>query len=183
MAVSVTELYVKYHDYHAIDLSLLEGENHVFHEPNVFLHRDRKSSKLLNRMRGPAIILSASGMLTGGRILHHMMQRLPAPENIVVLVGYMAEGTLGRKLLEGASELYIHKQLVHVNAHVEVLNSLSAHADYHEILHWLEPVKKAPRKVFCTHGEESQLAAMAGHFQEKRGWDCHIPELHETVEL
>ncbi|HOD67711.1 MAG TPA: MBL fold metallo-hydrolase [candidate division Zixibacteria bacterium] len=183
MAVTATELYVKYADYHAIDLRRLAGEDCVLHGPRVFLHRERADSKELNKLRGPAIILSASGMLTGGRILHHLIQRLPDPKNIVALVGYMAEGTLGRRLEEGAASVYIHKQPVEVRAKVVKLHSLSAHADYHEMLHWLEPVSRRPRTVFCTHGEESQLAAMAGHLRDERGWECRIPRLHESVEL
>ena len=183
MAVSVTELYVKYADYHAIDLGELEGEDHVFNGPRVFLHRDRKSSKELNEMRGPRVILSASGMLVGGRILHHMIQRLPDPKNIVALVGYMAEGTLGRKILDGEERVYIHKQPVEVKAKIVKLMSLSGHADYQEILHWLEPIEEAPRKVFVTHGEPDQSEAMAGHLRADRNWACHIPGLDETVEL
>ena len=183
MAVTATDLYVKYAGYHAIDLRYLGGEDCVFHGPRVYLHRDRSDSKELNKLKGPAIILSASGMLTGGRILHHLMQRLPDPKNIIALVGYMAEGTLGRKLAEEPETVYIHKQLVKVKAKLVKLQSLSGHADYHEILHWLEPVERKPRRVFCTHGEAEQLTAMAGHLQNERGWECHIPKLYETVDL
>ncbi len=183
MAVSVTELYLKYAEYHAIDLNALTGEDNVFDGKHVFLHRDRASSKELNKLRGPAVILSASGMLSGGRILHHMINRLPKEENIIALVGYMAEGTLGRKLYEGADLIYIHKQPVKVRAKLARLNGLSGHGDYQEILHWLEPVQTPPRKVFITHGEPSQSEAMAGHLKTERGWDCHIPALHDTVEL
>jgi len=183
MAVSVTELYLKYKDYHAIDLAALTGKDSVFDGKHVFLHRDRQSSKDLNKERGPAVILSASGMLSGGRILHHMIQRLPKKENTVALVGYMAEGTLGRKLADGADLIYIHKQPVEVKAKLVKLYSLSGHADYNEILHWLEPVKTAPKKVFITHGEPTQSEAMAGHLTAERGWECHIPALHDTVEL
>lgn len=183
MAITATDLYVEYADYHALDLRLLDGDDCVLHGPRVFFHRSRIDSMELNKLRGPRVILSASGMLAGGRILHHMIQRLPDPKNIVALVGYMAEGTLGRRLMDGASTIYIHKQAVKVKAKLVQMHSLSAHADYLEILHWLEPVRRAPRRVFCTHGEESQLAAMAGHLQKERGWDCYIPKLHECVNL
>jgi len=183
MAVSVTELYVKYCDQHAIDLRLLEGEDCVFHGPRVFLHRSRKSSMDLNKLKGPAVIVSASGMLTGGRILHHMIQRLPKKENTMALVGYMAEGTLGRRLIDGEEPIYIHKQQIDIRAKLVKLKGLSGHADYHEILHWLEAVKEAPRKVFVTHGEPTQSEAMADHLRTERGWECQIPALHDTVEL
>ncbi len=183
MAVSVTELYVKYHDYHAIDLASLKGEHCVFEGPHVHMHRNRYQSKELNKIDGPAVILSASGMLTGGRILHHMMNRLPDKKNIIAIVGYMAEGTLGRLLVDGRQEITIHKEKIPIRAEIRNLNSLSAHADYHEILHWLEPIGRKPEKVFCVHGEQEQLEAMAGHLREAKGWDCYIPELYESVEL
>jgi metallo-beta-lactamase family protein len=134
-------------------------------------------------MKGPVVILSSSGMLTGGRIMHHLINRLPDPNTTIALVGYMAYGTPGRLLAEGAKELRIHKQMIPVNARVTAVNGMSAHADFYEMLHWLEPVKTPPRKVFVTHGEAEQAAAMADHLKTERGWDCYIPELDETVQL
>lgn len=183
MAISATDIYMKYPDFHALDLKELGGKGCVLNGENVFLHRKRKSSKQLNKLKGPAVILSASGMLSGGRILHHLLNRLDKPETMLLLVGYMAEGTLGRKLIDGADPIYIHKTPVPVRAQIVKLKGLSGHADYYEILHWLEPIKKAPRKVFVTHGEISQAEAMAGHLYTERGWDCLIPELDQTVEL
>ena len=151
MAVTATDIYCKYHSYHRVDLEQLGGEGCVIEGKNVFLHRKRKSSKLLNKLNGPAVILSASGMLTGGRIMHHLINRLPDPRTVVALVGFMAKGTKGRDLAEGARELYIHKQLVPVNAQVVALHGLSGHADYHELLHWLEPWDQPPRTVFVIY--------------------------------
>ncbi len=183
MAIRSTEIYVKYPEYHAVDICKLGGKKCILNGKHVHLHRKKKSSKLLNRLKGPAIIMSASGMMTGGRILHHLINRLPKPENTLLIAGFMAEGTLGRKLVEGEKLVYIHKQPVDVKAKIVKINGLSGHADFQELLHWLEPLKKKPKKVFITHGEESQTKAMAGHLEKERGWDCHIPELHETVEL
>ena len=183
MAVNATEIYMKFSEYHAINLNCLEGEDCVLNGDNVYLHRDRKSSKALNKLRGPAIILSASGMLTGGRILHHLINRLPGEENIMAFVGFASEGTLGRRLMDGEKEVSIHKRLVKVKATVAKLSSLSGHADYHEILHWLEPIKDKKIKVFVTHGEPEGSEGMAQHLQEQFGWETHIPTLHETVEL
>ena len=95
----------------------------------------------------------------------------------------MANGTLGRKLAEGDRRVYIHKQPIEVEAKILSLRGLSGHADYYELLHWLEPVKKKPRMVFVTHGEESQSVAMADHIRDQFGWDCLIPTLNEEVEL
>ncbi|MBD3403148.1 MBL fold metallo-hydrolase [candidate division GN15 bacterium] len=183
MAISATDIYCKYASLHSIDLQKLGGKNCVLHGKRVHLHRKRKSSKLLNKMKGPAVILSSSGMLTGGRIMHHLINRLPDPRTTVALVGFMAEGTTGRRLVDGADRIYIHKQPVEVKARVKTLHGLSGHADYYELLHWAENITPAPKRVFVTHGEASQAAAMAGHFRTERGWDCHIPALEETVTL
>jgi metallo-beta-lactamase family protein len=183
MAIMATDIYTKYQGYHGLDPSQMSGRDCVLDDDNVFLHRKRESSKLLNKLKGPAVIISSSGMLTGGRIMHHLMNRLDDPNTVVVLVGFMAEGTRGRLLAEGATELSIHKQIFPVKARVIQLHGLSGHADFYEILHWLEPMKQAPRRVFVTHGEPSQAAAMAQHLKEARGWECHIPHLGETVEL
>lgn len=183
MAISATDIWAKYPNLHAFNLEDIDPKGRVFNGKHVFLHRKRKSSKELNHLKGPAIIMSASGMLAGGRILHHLLNRLDKPETVLLIAGYMAEGTLGRKLVDGAKMIYIHKQPVEVNAEIVKFKGLSGHADYYEILHWLEPFKKAPRKVFVTHGEEVQAEAMAEHFKTERGWDCKIPVMDETVEL
>ncbi len=183
MAVSVTDVYTKYHAYHEMDIEDLGGDGGILGGRNVYLHRRRESSKKLNRLKGPAVILSSSGMLTGGRIMHHLLHRLPDPDTTVALVGYMAQGTRGRQLADGAAKLRIHKQLVTVGAKVVSMHGLSGHADFYELLHWLEPVRQSPRRVFVTHGERDQSEAMVGHLQEQRGWQSHIPRLGETVEL
>ena len=183
MAVLATDIYIKYQDLHGVDRTSLIGADCLLGSDNVYLHRKRESSKLLNKLRGPAVIISSSGMLTGGRIMHHLIQRLPDPSTTVALVGFMAAGTPGRRLAEGAPELSIHKQMIKVNARVISLAGLSGHADFYEILHWLEPVKSAPRQVFVTHGEPDQAEAMAQHLRDSRGWKCYIPKLGDSVEL
>lgn len=183
MAISATDIYIKYRGFHAIDPSLLTGSSCVFENKYVHLHRKRESSQALNKLKGPAIILSASGMLTGGRILHHMINRLPDTKTTVVLVGFMAEGTLGRKLAEGSDMVFIHKMPVWVKAKIVSMEALSGHADWYEILHWLEAIKRAPKRVFVTHGEPTQSAAMAEHLRESRGWETLVPTLDQTVEL
>ncbi|MBU0983927.1 MAG: MBL fold metallo-hydrolase [candidate division Zixibacteria bacterium] len=183
MAISVTDVYCKHHAYHEIDIKQIGGAGCILEGKNVYLHRKRKSSKLLNKLKGPAIIMSASGMLTGGRILHHLINRLPDPSTTVALAGYMAEGTLGRRLADGETEVRIHKQVIPVKAKVVSMHGLSGHADYLELMRWLEPLKDAPRKVFVTHGELSQSEAMAQRLITEKKWPCHIPEMHEVAEL
>jgi len=183
MAIAATEIYMRYPSYYQIDLNKLGGAKNVLAGENVHMHRTRKASQRLNEITGPAIILSASGMMTGGRILHHMINRLPDPTTTVALVGFMAEGTLGRQLVDGADMLYIHKQPVPVKAKVVQFHGLSGHADYFELLHWLEPLKSAPKRVFVTHGEQSQSEAMRGHLETERGWNAVIPEMDQSFEL
>lgn len=183
MAIKSTDIYIKYADYHKVPICNLGGKKCILNGEHVELHRKRKSSKLLNKLNGPAIIMSASGMMNGGRILHHLINRLPDPNTTLLIPGFMAEGTPGRKLVDGAEVIYIHKQPVEVKAKIIKMNGLSGHADYQEILHWLEPLNNSPKKIFITHGEDLQRAAMAIHLKTKKNWDCQIPELYETVEL
>ncbi|HVP07031.1 MAG TPA: MBL fold metallo-hydrolase, partial [Candidatus Acidoferrum sp.] len=159
MAITATEIYVKYASYHSLDTRRLGSTESVLNGKNVFLHRKRKDSQMLNKLKGPAIIMSSSGMLTGGRILHHLLNRLDDPSTVVALAGFMAEGTLGRQLADGAELVYIHKTPVHVRAKIVRLGGLSGHADYQEILHWLEPVTGQPGRVYLTHGEPLQSQA------------------------
>jgi len=183
MAVRVTDIYKRFPSYHEINHSNLRRGKNVFYGKNVKLHRKRKSSKRLNRLKGPAVIISASGMMTAGRILHHLINRLPDPKTTLAMVGYMAEGTIGRQILDGAEKVYIHKMPVEVNARKVTLMGLSGHADSYELLHWLEPLKNGPRRVFVNHGDSPRSQAMARDLREQRNWNTHIPVLDETVEL
>ena len=115
-------------------------------------------------------------MVTGGRILHHLEQRLPYPENTVLFIGYQANGTRGRTILEGKPEVKIHGQLVPIKAHVENISGLSAHADYNEIMAWLMGFNKPPLKTFIVHGEPQASKALADKIKARFGWDIEIPE-------
>ena len=182
MAINATDIYAKCGAYHKLGEDR-DAVDAALGGRDVTLHRKRESSKELNFLRGPAIIISASGMLTGGRILHHLINRLPDPKTIVAIVGYLPAETLGRRLLDGDTTVYIHKQPVEVRAKVVKISGLSGHADYYEILHWLEPMTVAPRRVFVTHGEPEQSTALAEHFRSTRGWTCEIPRLGDSAEL
>jgi metallo-beta-lactamase family protein len=149
----------------------------------VHLHRTRAESEALNSMKGPAVIISSSGMLAGGRILHHCRQRLPHPENTLLITGYQAQGTLGRALLDGATSVRIHKTDVPVLAEVRDLKGLSGHADAGEMMRWLSSVRKAPRAVCVTHGEPEAAAALAARIARERGFHAQVPALGDSVEL
>jgi len=145
--------------------------------------RSEEASRALNTNQGPAIILAGSGMATGGRVVHHLKTLLPDPRNTVLLAGFQAPGTRGEALENGAEELKIHGQFIPVRAEVVSLDSMSAHADFSEMIAWLSGVKPAPKRVFLTHGEPKAADAMRRHFDRAFGWDAEVPEYKETVRL
>src|SRR5256714_2247196 len=151
---------------------------------NMLTASSRDESKKLNDERGTRIIISASGMMTGGRVLHHAQRILPDEHATIVFVGYQAAGTTGRRILNGEKEVKIYGQWVPVRCHIERIGGFSAHADWKEILRWLAPLQSTPpRKTFLTHGEEESAAAMAEHITESLGWNVEVPEYGEKDEL
>jgi metallo-beta-lactamase family protein len=129
------------------------------------------------------LVISASGMATGGRVLHHLRRFLPEEKHHVLLVGYQSAGTRGRALLDGADELKIHGQYVRVRARVSQLEGLSAHADYAEMLEWLRSSRISPQRVFVTHGEPAAADAFRRRLEETFGWNVLVPEMGMTVSL
>jgi metallo-beta-lactamase family protein len=181
MAIDATRIYAQFADGHRPEVRVM-GRS-PFHSKWLRLHRTRAESEALNQVKGPAVIVSSSGMLSGGRILHHCRVRLPHPENTLLITGHQAEGTLGRSLLEGAKAVRIHKHPVAVLAEVTELRGLSGHADAREILRWLSAVKRTPVRVFLTHGDEDAAIGMAAHLERERGFPTYVPSQDETVEL
>ncbi len=183
MAVSVTRLYQQSKEEMDEDMlvSLEEGRSELEPEGIQFV-RDVNQSKALNVQRGPMVIISGSGMANGGRVLHHLMHRLEDPRNIVLFTGYQAEGTLGRRLLDGEKQVRIMKQEVDVRARIERVNALSAHADQQEILQWLSGFDAPPRKTFIVHGEPPAQEALREKIAAM-GWNVIIPEVGENFDL
>ena len=142
-----------------------------------------KLSNRLNEMRGPRIIISASGMMTGGRVLHHAMRILPDERATLVFVGFQAAGTTGRRIEDGQREVKIMKNWIPVRCHVERIEGFSAHADWQGVLRWLSGFKQAPKTVYLTHGEPDSSEAMAEHIRDRFGWNVEVPEFGETAEL
>ena len=142
-----------------------------------------QESKELTRSKRPAIIISSSGMATGGRVLHHLKACLPDPRNTVLLVGFQAEGTRGRRLVNGEKTLRIHGVDVAVNAHVDRIDSMSAHADSSEILRWLRGFTAPPRQTFLVHGEPVAMDTLRASIVKELGWDVHMPQWQEQVTL
>jgi metallo-beta-lactamase family protein len=142
-----------------------------------------QQSKELTASRRTAIVISSSGMATGGRVLHHLAAALPDERNTVLFVGYQSEGTRGRALVDGAKSVRIHGRDVAVNATVAKIDSMSAHADRNEMVHWLEAMP-APRGRLClVHGEPAPMDALKGRLAERLGWYAYTPQHGETIEL
>jgi metallo-beta-lactamase family protein len=182
MAVDATRIYASYPEAHGVSLNGIGGRS-LLYGKWVSLHRTRAESEALNTIKGPAVIVSSSGMLSGGRILHHCRIRLPHPENTLLITGYQAAGTLGRALLDGARVVRIHKGEVPVLAEVRDLKGLSGHGDAGEMLRWLSALSSPPRTIFLTHGEADAAEALAGRIARERGFRTHVPDLGESVVL
>lgn len=152
-------------------------------DEDFYFVRSIEESKALNEKKGPMIIISASGMATGGRIVHHLKSFVSNPTTTVILAGFQAAGTRGRALQEGAKEIKIFKEFIPVRANIRVLENISAHADYSEILAWLSSSKANPKKVFITHGELKAANEMKNHITEKFKWSCHVPKQDQEFTL
>jgi metallo-beta-lactamase family protein len=178
MSIKVTNLLENYPNEHILSR---EESAEMYRTVNFSATVDQ--SKAINKISKPIIVVSASGMATGGRILHHIKQFAPNKNSTILFAGYQAMGTRGRDMIEGKKEVKIHGQMVPIKAKIEVLNNISAHADFHEILEWLGTRTKKPTKVFITHGEEDSALSMKKKIENKMGWKCVIPEYLQSEEL
>ena len=184
MASSTTRVYQKEALEHDPESKLLfEADDDPMEPEGLSFVRDSEESKALNVRKGPMIIIAGSGMANGGRVVHHLAQRLSRPETTVLFVGYQAEGTLGRQILEKAPEVHILGRPVEVRARVAKLNSLSAHADQAEIMKWLGGFKTPPKKTFIVHGEPPAQEALRRKIEAELGWTVAVPEHLEEFEL
>lgn len=183
MAVDATQIYSAHLRDHNLDDCLGDDGGSRLFPRHVHFHRSVDESKALNEMRGPRVILSSSGMMTGGRILHHLARRLPDPKNLVCLVGYQAAGTRGRKMLEGARHVRIHGYDVERRAEMLVVHGMSGHADRDELLRWVESAPAPPETIFVTHGEPEASSSLAALLVERTGATVHVPEHGQSFEL
>ena len=131
----------------------------------------------------PKIVIAGSGMLTGGRMLNYLETQAQNPNNTLLFVGYQAEGTRGRKLLEGEKELKMYGKWVPFNMKVAVIEGLSAHADHGELIDWMSKIKKKPERIFIVHGENESAVALQKGIKESYGWDAEIPQLYSIEEI
>jgi len=185
MALSATDLYVKYREDHDLEFSREDNNGkgdpldvHQFH-----LTRTADESKQINNVKTPCIIISASGMVTGGRVLHHLIQRLPDPRNAVILAGFQAQGTRGRALQEGAKTIRLFGQEIPVNTEIVELGQFSAHAGKSELLRWLTGLPAPPKQTYLVHGEPSAAQSLQASIRENLKWNVSVARYLDTIDL
>lgn len=183
MAIDATEIYLRHLKPQSLDQDVLDQGRHSLHPRNVSLHRTADQSRALNGLDGPRIIIAGSGMMTGGRILHHVRQRISDPENLVLLPGFQAEGTRGRALLHGAKILRMHGREIPVRARTIAISGLSGHAGADELLRWYRSDSSRPAMTFVTHGEPGPAAALAATLRQEGAPDVRVPSLGDEVDL
>ncbi len=184
MAAQATQVYNRFSEEHDEEYaSILAKKVHPLRTDWMKTTSSREESKRINDMNGARIIISASGMLTGGRVLHHAMRILPNPDATIIFVGYQASGTTGRRVLNGEQEVRIMKNWIPVRCHVTRVEGFSAHADWKAVLRWLHGLPNTPKMVFTTHGEPDAAAAMAQHIHDEFGWHVVVPQYEQTIEL
>src|SRR5579864_138421 len=185
MAINVTDLYIRHHEDHSLEFTQEEqtGARDPLNTREVHMTRSVEDSKKINTVVSPCIIISASGMCTGGRILHHLSQRLPDARNAVILAGYQGEGTRGRQLQDHATHVRIHGEDVPVRAEICTLGQFSAHGDRGELARWLSGFTAPPKHAFMVHGDPPALQAFKGIVEQKFHWPVSIPALGDSFDL
>lgn len=182
MAIEATEMYRRHHEEHDLEMRALEARGVAPLRPDRLRFTPSvEESKAINRLRGPMIVISASGMAAGGRVPHHLKRRLPFAENLIAFVGYQAAGTLGRELVDGAERVRIHGEDVEVKAEVVHLEVFSAHADHDDLVRWVGA--SVPRRIALVHGEDEARRVLAESLSEAYGIDAVVPSRGDTVSL
>jgi len=180
MAINVTKLYKRFFPYHKLRDQDLQYHESIFDYEFFNYYRSVPASQSINEIRKNAIIVSSSGMCTGGRILHHLVRRLDRPDDTILFVGYQAKGTRGRRILDQEEAIRIFGQNVPLKMQVRRIDGLSAHADKSELLQWANTLKEHPKRTFLVHGEMDSAQAMQKSLEDA-GWNnVHIPDYQET---
>lgn len=182
LAIAATQVYYDYPQYYDEDALLIKKNGGDFLSfPALRVTGSAEQSKAIKEFKGAKIIISGSGMMEGGRIVHHAKDFLGDSSTMLLFVGYQAEGTLGREIYQGARKVKIKREFVNIRAHVVAIGAYSAHADQPALRHWLEQVQDKPKKVFLVHGEQDGARAFADFVKDE--YQTYIPDLNEVVEL
>jgi len=184
MAVRITKVFKRHAELFDKEMMrrLRQGSS-FFSFKNLRMVQSVEESKAINNIKGGSIIIAGSGMVTGGRVKHHIVNNIRRAESTVLFVGYQAEGTPGRILLDGAREIRLLGQTHPVKVHIEKIDGFSAHTDRDGLLAWLADIRVPPRCVFVTHGEEKAAISFARFLDERTGWTTKVPRYKDTVEL
>lgn len=184
MAIRITEVFKRHAElFDKEAMQRLRRGNSCFSFENLKLVESEEESRAINNVKESCIIIAGSGMVTGGRIKHHIVNNIRRPESTILFIGYQAEGTPGRILLDGAKEIRLLGQIHPVRAHIEKIDGFSAHADRDGLLAWLSDIRVPPRCVFVTHGEEKAALSFAKLLNERMRWTVTVPQYKDTVEL
>jgi len=183
MAVNALAFYARHEKELDSDVQTAGAEVHAYATRRFIAVGSARESRAITTSTGPAIIISASGMATGGRVLHHLTACLPDARNTVLFVGYQSEGTRGRALVDGAKSVKIHGVSVPVAARIEKIDSMSAHADQQEIVRWLRTFATPPQRTFLVHGEAPAQDALKQVIEKSLGWAVHVPQHGEKTEV
>jgi metallo-beta-lactamase family protein len=183
MAIDVTKLYKQFSNYHKLGSMFEDDGSNPFLYKKLHYYQSQEASMSLNAIRGDAIILSASGMATGGRVLHHLYNRLPNEQDSFIFVGYQAEGTRGRRILEGEKTSRMYGIEVPIKSKIYYIEGLSAHADQDELIEWTEGFVSKPKMTFLIHGEKEAAEGLSNRLKEDLDWSSIIPEYLESFVL
>jgi metallo-beta-lactamase family protein len=184
LATSATEIYLRHPEcFDQETNALLAGGDDPLEFPGIYFTRTRDESKEINTLQEPHIVISASGMCTAGRILHHLVHNVERYESTILFVGYLAEGTIGRHLKDGAKNIRIMGKSYDVHARIEALEAFSAHANQLEIMDWLKGFEKFPSKVFVNHGEAVATTTLAQKIHQEFDVDVYTPKIGDSFEL
>ncbi len=184
MAIRAIPVYKKYPEYYDAEAckQYMSGDDFLDF-PGLTLTLDTADSKKINNVPAPKMIIAGSGMMTGGRILHHAMRYLPDPKSTLIIVGYQAHGTIGRRLYEGSEKVKIYGKEVEVRATIKAIGGLSAHGDKNKLMDWIDNAEKKPEKIYFIHGEPESATDLAHTVKEKLGIKTFVPEEGEKNEL
>ena len=184
MAVNVTEVFKKYENlFDGETISLIERGKSPFDFQGLSLISTTEKSKAINQISGTIIIIAGSGMCTGGRIKHHLVNNISRENSSILFVGYQANGTLGRSIADGAKEVRILGEKRRVLANIKRVSGFSGHADRNELNRWLSGIVKPPRNVFVVHGEADSAQSFADFLNTKKGWKATMPDYADEIVL
>lgn len=184
MAIDALAVYKKYPEYYDRDAARrhMVGEDFL-QFPGLVVTRTPEESKKINRVPGPKMVIAGAGMMNGGRILHHAYRYLSEADSTLLIIGYQAQGTLGRRLYEGAEEVKIFGEKITVRCAIKAIGGLSAHADQEKLVNWIRGAEKVPEKIYCTHGEAAAATALAHRLRDDLKIPTFVPTAGERVEI